>query len=162
MPDTTTTATPSASSSAAPKFFQGFLHFNIRCSEADLPAIEKFYGDVLDLKKGFRPNFVGPGIWLYYGDDPILHVGARFPQGSLVKDTHNGSMDHIAWKASGAVEFRKRLKQLGVEFEEQNIKDAGYQVFLYDPVGTKLEFNFLNEHVPDAVALGTTAGANLR
>ncbi|HUF80595.1 MAG TPA: hypothetical protein VMN03_05610, partial [Burkholderiales bacterium] len=81
---------------------------------------------------------------------------------SLIKDKHSGSVDHIAFKASGAVDFRKRLKQLDIEFEEQNIENAGYQVFLYDPVGTKLEFNFLNEHVPDAVPLGTTAGANLR
>ena len=65
-------------------------------------------------------------------------------------------------RASGAVEFRNRLQLLDVEFEEQNIKDAGYQVFLYDPVGTKLEFNFANEHVPDAVPLGTTAEANIR
>ena len=72
------------------------------------------------------------------------------------------SMDHIAFKASGAVDFRKRLKRLGVEFEEQNIENAGYQVFLYDPVGTKLEFNFMNEHVEDAVPLGTTAEANIR
>jgi extradiol dioxygenase family protein len=144
------------------KFFEGFLHLNIRCSEADLPAIEKFYGDVLSLKKGYRPDFMGKGIWLYDGDNPIIHVGARFEPGSLVKDKHNGSIDHIAWKATGAVEFRKRLKQLNIEFEEQNIKNAGYQVFLYDPVGTKLEFNFLNEHVPDAVPLGTTAGATLR
>ena len=71
-------------------------------------------------------------------------------------------MDHIAFKTSGAVEFRKRLKKLGIEFEEQNIENAGYQVFLYDPVGTKLEFNFLNERVADAVPVGTTAEANLR
>ncbi len=37
--------------------FEGFLHLNIRCSKEDLPAIEKFYGDVLGLKTGFRPNF---------------------------------------------------------------------------------------------------------
>ena len=90
------------------------------------------------------------------------HVGARFPKGSFVKDKHSGSVDHIAFKASGAVDFRKRLKKLHIEFEEQNIENAGYQVFLYDPVGTKLEFNFLNEHVEDAVALGTTADANMR
>ena len=144
------------------KFFQGFLHFNIRCAEEDLPAIEKFYGDVLDLKVGPRPNFMAPGIWLYNGDDPILHVGGRFKKGAQIKDHHSGSLDHIAWKASGAVDFRKRLKTLGIEFEEQNIQDAGYQVFLYDPVGTKLEFNFEKEHVPDAVPLGTTAEANLR
>ena len=141
---------------------EGFLHFNIRCSEADLPAIEKFYGDVMGLKSGPRPNFMAPGMWLYDGSEPILHVGARFKQGSFVKDTHNGTFDHIAFRTSGAVEFRRKLKGLGVEFEEQNIKDAGYQVFLYDPVGTKLEFNFVKEFVPDAVPLGTTAGANLR
>ena len=142
--------------------FEGFLHLNIRCSENDLPAIEKFYGEVLGLRKGYRPDFMFNGIWLYDGDDPIVHVGARFPRGSFVRDKHNGSMDHIAWRASGAVDFRKRLKKLDIEFEEQNIENAGYQVFLYDPVGTKLEFNFLKEHVPDAVALGTVAGANLR
>lgn len=142
--------------------YEGFLHFNIRCSEADLPAIEKFYGDVMGLKKGYRPDFMFNGIWLYTGDEPILHVGARFPKGSFVKDKHNGTLDHIAFKASGAVDFRKRLKKLGYEFEEQNIENAGYQVFMYDPVGTKLEFNFVNEHVEDAVPLGTTAEANLR
>jgi len=142
--------------------FEGFLHLNIRCSKDDLPAIEKFYGDVLGLKTGYRPNFTFGGVWLYDGDDPIVHVSARFPRGSFVRDKHSGSVDHIAWKASGAVDFRKRLKRLGIEFEEQNIENAGYQVFLYDPVGTKLEFNFLNEHVQDAVPLGTTADANMR
>ena len=137
--------------------FEGFLHLNIRCSKSDLPAIERFYGDVLGLKKGFRPDFLFDGIWLYDGEDPIIHVGARYPEGSFVKDRHNGSVDHIAFKASGAADFRKRLTQLGIEFQEQNIRDAGYQVFLYDPVGTKLEFNFLDEQVPDAVPLGTRA-----
>ena len=65
--------------------------------------------------------------------DPIVHVSARFPKGSFVKDGHSGSVDHIAWKASGAVDFRKKLKKLNIEFEEQNIENAGYQVFLYDP-----------------------------
>ena len=137
--------------------FEGFQHLNIRCSDSDLAAIEQFYGDVLGLKKGFRPQFKFGGIWLYDGDDPIIHVASRFPQGSFVKEKHSGSVDHIAFKASGAVDFRKRLRQLDVEFEEQNIEDAGYQVFIYDPVGTKLEFNFQGEHVADAVPLGTTA-----
>lgn len=142
--------------------FGGFLHFNIRCSKSDLPAIEKFYADVMGLKKGYRPDFRFDGIWLYDGDDPIVHVSARFPEGSIAKhDRHNGSIDHIAFKASGAAEFRNRLKELGIAFEEQNIENAGYQVFLHDPVGTKLEFNFLDENVPDAVPLGTTAATNL-
>jgi len=142
--------------------FQGFLHLNVRCSEDQVPVIEKFYGDVLGLKKGYRPNFKFGGIWLYDGDDPVIHVSAHFPRGSIVKDKHSGSVDHIAFKASGAVEFRNPLKELDIGFEEQNIENAGYQVFLYDPVGTKIEFNFLDEQVADAVPPGTTAGANAR
>ena len=142
--------------------FEGFLHLNIRCSPEDIPAIERFYGGVLGLKTGDRPNFKFGGIWLYDGDDAIIHVSARFPPGSILKDKHSGSVDHIAFKASGAVQFREHLKKLGIDFEEQNIEKAGYQVFLYDPVGTKIEFNFLNEQVADAVPLGTTAEANMR
>lgn len=138
--------------------FEGFLHINIRCSPEDLPAIERFYDDVLGLKAGFRPNFAFEGLWLYDGADPIVHVQARYPQGSFVKDRHNASFDHIAWRVSGAVEFRKNLKKLAIDFQEQNIEAAGYQVFLNDPVGTKLEFNFLNEHVEDAVPVGTAMG----
>ena len=141
--------------------FHGFLHVNIRCSERDLPVIEKFYGEVLGLKTGPRPNFMTGGIWLYDGDDPIVHVSAHFPEGAIVRsEKHNGSVDHIAFRASGADDFRRKLKSLGVEFQEQNIPNAGYQVFLHDPVGTKLEFNFMNEDVPDAVAPGTTAPTN--
>jgi catechol 2,3-dioxygenase-like lactoylglutathione lyase family enzyme len=138
--------------------FGGFLHLNIRCSTRDLPAIEKFYGDVLGLTKGYRPAFRFDGLWLYDGKDPIVHVSARFPENSIARnEKHSGSVDHVAFKASGAADFRKHLKHLGIAFEEQNIPDAGYQVFLHDPVGTKLEFNFLNEIVPDAVPSGTTA-----
>ncbi|MEK6594198.1 MAG: hypothetical protein AABZ67_14075 [Pseudomonadota bacterium] len=142
--------------------FGGFLHLNIRCGASDLPAIEKFYGEVLGLKKGSRPNFRFGGMWLYDGDDPIIHVSARFAEGSIARnDQHSGSVDHIAFKASGAADFRKHLKKLGIVFQEQNIANAGYQVFLRDPVATKLEFNFLDEVVPDAVPTGTTAQSNL-
>ena len=102
------------------------------------------------------------GLWLYDGDNPILHVSGRFPEGSIAKnENHSGSFDHIAFKASGAADFRNRLKGLGITFQEQNIPKAGYQVFLHDPVGTKLEFNFLNEVVPDAVPSGTYARTTL-
>jgi hypothetical protein len=84
-------------------------------------------------------------------------VSGRFPAGSIVVDKHNGSVDHIAFRATGAVEFRKRLKKVGVYFEEQNIPKAGYQVFLHDPVGTKLEFNFPATETPPELPSGTSA-----
>ena len=80
----------------------GFQHLNIRCAESDLPAIEKFYGEVLGLKAGSRPQFPFAGLWLYDGDDPIVHVSGRFPKDSIVQDTHSGSVDHIAFKIGRA------------------------------------------------------------
>ena len=68
--------------------FEGFLHLNIRCSMSDLPAIEKFYGDVLGLKTGYRPNFTFGGIWLYDGNDPIIHVGARDRKSTRLNSSH--------------------------------------------------------------------------
>ena len=38
----------------------GVHHLNIRCAVSDLPAIEKFYGELMGLKKGYRPDFPGP------------------------------------------------------------------------------------------------------
>ena len=65
-------------------------------------------------------------------------------------------LGRVPWPRAEVGRCQRGLKQLDVGFEEQNIEDAGYQVFIYDPVGTKLEFNFQGEHVPDAVPLGTT------
>jgi len=136
----------------------GLLHFNIRCSTEDLPALERFYADALDMKAGDRPNFGFPGAWLYAGNEPLIHVSARFPDGSIAKDQkHTGSVDHIAFKCTGSAEFRERLQRNNIRFAEQNIENAGYQIFIIDPVGTKLEFNFPNTEAPSSVALGTRA-----
>jgi catechol 2,3-dioxygenase-like lactoylglutathione lyase family enzyme len=134
----------------------GLHHLNIRCARSDLPAIEKFYTDVLGLKKGYRPDFDNEGVWLYDGDHPLVHVSARCSEGYLT-EKHTGSIDHIAFRAYGAREFRQRVRALGVAFEEQNVTNAGYQIFLKDPVGSLLEFNFPNEEAPEDIATGTMA-----
>ena len=87
----------------------GLQHINIRCSVSDLPAIEKFYGDVIGLKSGARPNFPNPGIWLWHGNDALIHVSARCPDGFL-QDKHNGSVDHVAFGMTGAAEFREHVR----------------------------------------------------
>ena len=135
----------------------GFNHINIGCRQRDLAAIEKFYGDALGLKRGFRPEFPNGGLWLYLGERAIIHVVARYPEGWNPLEAHPVSFDHIAFSISGAAVFRERLTQLGIRFDEQNVPQAGYQIFLRDPVGNKLEFNFPNAEAPESVAPGTLA-----
>jgi catechol 2,3-dioxygenase-like lactoylglutathione lyase family enzyme len=134
----------------------GIQHINIRCAESDLPAIEKFYGEVIGLRKGDRPNFPNPGIWLWDDNYPLVHVSARCAEGFL-QDKHHGSVDHVAFGMSGAAEFRERVQKLGIAFDAQNVPGAGFQIFLKDPIGTVLEFNFPNEEAPSDVAAGTMA-----
>ena len=129
----------------------GLLHVNIRCTPDDLPTIEQFYQNALGMKSGPRPDFGRPGAWLYYAGEPLIHVNAHFPEGSITKSrNHNGSVDHIAFKCSGAAQMRERLVRHGIEFQEQNVENAGYQIFIIDPVGTRLEFNFPNSEAPTA------------
>lgn len=135
----------------------GFNHINIGCRQRDLPAIEKFYGEALGLTRGFRPEFPNLGMWLYLGDRAIIHVVARYPDGWTSCEEHRASVDHIAFTITGAAEFRERLAGLGIAFDEQNVPNAGYQIFLRDPVGNKLEFNFPNAEAPQTLASGTLA-----
>ena len=130
------------------------LHVNIRCSPSDLHRLEKFYESALGMKSGYRPDFGRAGAWLYYDDEPLIHINAHFPEGSIEKNqSHNGSVDHIAFKSTGSAELRARLVRNGIDFQEQNVENAGYQIFIIDQVGTRLEFNFPNTEAPDTVAL---------
>lgn len=135
----------------------GLHHLNIRCTAADLAPIEQFYTDVIGLRKGYRPDFKNEGSWLYDGDHPLVHVTVRCQQGFLGGDKHNSAVDHIAFRSSGAAGFIEHLDRLGLAYQQQNVPEAGYQIFLRDPVGTLLEFNFANEEAPSSVALGTLA-----
>lgn len=135
----------------------GLNHVNIGCTPRSLPAMERFYGEVLGLKRGYRPAFPSDGLWLYHGDRAIVHIVARFPDGWTASDAPGACIDHIAFSVTGAVDVRERLMRLGVAFEEQNVPEAGFQIFARDPAGTKVEFNFPNDEAPRTVAPGTLA-----
>jgi catechol 2,3-dioxygenase-like lactoylglutathione lyase family enzyme len=122
-------------------------HFTIRASKQDFAAIERFYADVLGLRSGYRPPFEFDGLWLYHESEPILHVAMRRVQDSGA-DTQAGVIDHVAFLATGAAGFAQHLQRLGVAFEQQNVARAGYQIFLRDPVGTRIEINFDNAEAP--------------
>lgn len=136
---------------------KGMHHINIGCRASDLPAIEKFYCAVLGLTVGHRPTFPNEGLWLYCGDHPLIHVVARFPENWAGNDGSRSSYDHAAYMVTDVEEFHRRLIASGTHFEEQNVPNAGFQIFLRDPVGNKVELNFPNEEAPEHVAKGKLA-----
>jgi catechol 2,3-dioxygenase-like lactoylglutathione lyase family enzyme len=137
---------------------RGVHHVNIGCRPKDLGPIEQFYGRVLGLTVGERPEFPNAGLWLYMGKHPLIHVVVRFPDDWPGSNEKLSSWDHVAFDVEGADEYRRRLLDYGAHFDEQNVPDAGFQMFVRDPVGNKIELNFPNSEAPARVAPGTLSG----
>jgi catechol 2,3-dioxygenase-like lactoylglutathione lyase family enzyme len=112
-------------------------HYAIRIT--DVARSVKFYEDALGLTQGYRPPFTFPGAWLYAGVKAIVHLVGADATGLA----GTGPIDHIAFTASGLAEMRARLTRHGIEFRERRVPDLGLrQLFVHDPDGIKLEFNY--------------------
>lgn len=132
-------------------------HFSIRTT--DLDATRVFYETVLGLTVGPRPPFPFPGLWLYNGDhasvaNAMVHVigmDKNDPEGLKkylgdrdVSALHGtGAVDHIALTATGLEAMLEHLKRLGVPYRERTVPAIGlHQLFLDDPCGLVIEFNY--------------------
>lgn len=123
-------------------------HVNIRCAPGDLAPIERFYTEVVGLQRGHRPpNLRNEGVWMYLGRQAIVHVSARLAE-DHVRTEPRGGIDHVAFQARDAAAFADKLKTMNIAYEQFNVAGAGYQIFIRDPVGTVLEFNFPNSEAP--------------
>lgn len=132
-------------------------HFSIRT--VDLDACERFYCGLLGLKKGPRPPFPFPGLWLYAGETDrydnaavhIIGIDRNDPEGlkKYLGDRDesslagSGAVDHVAFFATGLKETLDRLKANGIEGRERTVPVLGlHQVFIDDPNGIVVELNF--------------------
>jgi extradiol dioxygenase family protein len=122
-------------------------HINIRCSASDLSVLERFYSDIVGLHRGDRPKLRNEGIWMYLGDQPLVHISVRCEPG-FIQAEHCGSIDHVAFDCEDALELQARLQRMNIPFETSNVAGAGFQIFIRDPLGTVLEFNFPNSEAP--------------
>ncbi len=126
-------------------------HYTIRTSKLD--ETRRFYVDVIGLEVGERPPFNFPGLWLYKGDRAVVHVIAvdegdpkalgeylgRRPEGQA----GTGTIDHVAFAATGLAEMRERLKRYNVAYRERTVPNLMiHQLFVEDPNGVTLELNY--------------------
>jgi catechol 2,3-dioxygenase-like lactoylglutathione lyase family enzyme len=114
----------------------GMNHFNVLTD--DVEATRKFYVGILGLTEGERPPFKFPGLWLYAGGHPILHIsGGRLPR------ERAGVIDHLAFSTTDLKATVARLKEHGVEHSLNRQVGTGiWQVFCHDPMGAKVELDF--------------------
>ncbi len=132
-------------------------HYSIRT--LDIEASRRFYTGIMGFTVGFRPPFDFPGIWLYNGVQypettgvvHIIGIDPHNPQG--LKDylgdrdpaslQGTGTVDHMAFTATGLGDMRRRLRQHNVTFRERTVPALGiHQVFFEDPSGVTIELNY--------------------
>lgn len=132
-------------------------HYSIRTF--DIEASRRFYTEVMGFEVGFRPDFDFPGLWLYhdasergtYGVVHIIGIDPDNPEGlkAYLGDRDpaslhgTGTVDHMAFTATGLADMRARLARHGVPFRERTVPGLGlHQVFFEDPSAVTIELNF--------------------
>jgi catechol 2,3-dioxygenase-like lactoylglutathione lyase family enzyme len=116
----------------------GLDHYALLSSDPERST--RFYEEIVGLKAGPRPKLSFPGVWLYAGEVPIVHI--IFDKKIPSRET--GAVDHLAFIAKGSVEeMHQRLRQHHIEFTSRVIERTGVtQVFFRDPDNVGVELNF--------------------
>lgn len=119
-------------------------HVNVRTGNLD--AMIEWYGRVLGMKSGKRPNFPFGGAWLYAGNNAVVHLV------QVEGDPGNGSevalkLEHFALFAQGREAFEAKLQDMGEKFQVGQLDDFGIvQYNLWDPDGNHIHVDFkMNE-----------------
>lgn len=120
----------------------------------DIEASRRFYVDALGMREGHRPWAPFPGYWLAIGAHICVHLACADNDEQLLtyfdrkpgsSPTGSGAVDHIAFFASGIVEFEERFTRLSIPMRRRSLPQSGLeQIFIYDPDGVSIELNFPN------------------
>jgi catechol 2,3-dioxygenase-like lactoylglutathione lyase family enzyme len=118
-----------------------FDHVNIRTVR--LGEMVAWYGRILGLRPGPRPEVSVPGAWLYLGETCVLHLIGADPAPMVHSEGESLRIDHIAFRAEDMNAFIALLEQHDVAyklfpFEALNI----VLVFVRDPDGNRIHVDF--------------------
>jgi catechol 2,3-dioxygenase-like lactoylglutathione lyase family enzyme len=115
----------------------GMNHFTVLT--VDLDATQRFYTGILGLTPGDRPDLGFPGVWLYCGGQPILHVIA----GRALPENPRGVLDHMAFTATDLPGVTAALRANGIPYDLRRQAESGtWQLFCFDPSGARVELDF--------------------
>jgi len=121
-----------------------FNHFNLRADRAMTSKLRDFYIDIVGMVEGWRPPFQFPGHWLYLGEQAVLHLVEDESAQQSAGD-RNCALDHVAFSCTNISEFEARLQNRGVEYRRILVPGTTQvQLFVSDPSGNGVEFNFAN------------------
>ena len=120
----------------------GMNHFTVLTD--DVPATVEFYGRLMGLRDGPRPDLGFPGAWMYAGDDAVLHIVG----GKRREQLRAGVIDHMAFTAKGLADTIATLTAYNIEHVcRQQVGTGFWQVFFHDPNGARVELDFAADEV---------------
>jgi len=113
-------------------------HVNVRT--ANLDKMVSWYGDMLGMQPGKRPNFPFPGAWLYTGEDAAVHLIGIDQVPPRQDDLQ---LEHFAFRATGFQSLKDRLEAAGERYDVNPVPGAGIvQINCWDPDGNHIHVDF--------------------
>jgi catechol 2,3-dioxygenase-like lactoylglutathione lyase family enzyme len=122
----------------------GLHHVNIRVPADEIPALSEFYSRIVGLKVGPRPPFRSPGVWLYAGQDAVVHLSQCRDEESLPPlAARQSGFNHVALECTGFAAMAARLQSAEVAFRVTEVPlTRQRQIFFKDPSGVGVELIF--------------------
>src|ERR1051325_6158009 len=115
-------------------------HFNSRTRK--LADTVRFYEEVLDLKKGDRPNFSFPGAWMYSEGKPVVHL-VDISNTDEPQKPDSGVVHHVAFASRGFNGMKQRLSFTGLPVESREVPGGElWLIFVTDANGVMIELNY--------------------
>ena len=131
---------------------EGFDHYTVRAK--DYAKTRRFYEETLGLHTEDRPGATMPAALVFIGGQAMVHLfqatddlqaifSRLTPPDEEAANWATGRMHHIALRATGLQEMRKRLHAAGVAFTERTIAAMDkHLIVCKDPDGVELEIQF--------------------
>jgi hypothetical protein len=120
----------------------GLNHYNIRVPPGLLEPVKDFYGRLLNLVPGPRPQMRSHGYWLYANNQAIVHLSiSRDDLPTATPAT--GWLDHVALSCRDLPGTIERLKAMDIDYRyAASPSERLVQLFVQDPAGLHVELNF--------------------
>lgn len=110
----------------------------------ELKESEKFYCDVLGLKKKFKFIKQGEefGFYLDVGNGNYIEVFSQ----DVIEECQRPVIKHICLEVEDIDEVIKKIKQAGVKISEKKMgSDNSWQAWIIDPSGVRIELHQYTE-----------------
>lgn len=127
----------------------GINHINIVVTSAQLPDVVTFYEQIIGLRQGVRAVSKRNGAWLYCHETAIIHLSVVETAPYAGADTH---FNHVALTCRDVADWVNHLNQHQIRYDiDYRPSPEMTQLFLYDPVGIRIELNFSGERLESNV-----------